>query len=72
MTVVIGTFRIPFIRFRKNILAGKREFLLPDGRVILLPEEWFSKYADLLEYSEEDRADVVPIRIKKTFVGLVE
>ena len=72
MTVVIGEFRIPFIRFRKNILAGKREYILPDGRVILLPEEWFSKYTDLLEYSEENKTDDENIRIKQTFVGLVE
>ena len=72
MTVVIGELRIPFIRFRKNILAGKREYILPDGRVILLPEEWFSKYTDLLEYSEENKTDNENIHIKQTFVGLVE
>ena len=72
MTVVIGEFRIPFIRFRKNILAGKREYILPDGRVILLPEEWFNKYTDLLEHSETDKTGEESIRIKHTFVGLVE
>ena len=73
MTVVIGTFRIPFIRFRKHILAGKREYILPDGRVVVLPAEWFSKYADLLEYSEEDQtAENENIRIKQTFIGVVE
>lgn len=49
ITVVIGNLRIPFSRFRKHILEEKREYLLPDGRMILLPEEWFSKYANLLE-----------------------
>ena len=49
ITVVIGDLRIPFTRFRKHILEEKREFLLPDGRMILLPEEWFSKYTNMLE-----------------------
>ena len=43
ITVVVGNLRIPFSRFRKHILEEKREYLLPDGRMILLPEEWFSK-----------------------------
>lgn len=72
MTVIIGEFRIPFIRFRKNILAGKREYILPDGRVTLLPEEWFSKYTDLLEHSEENKTGDENIHIKNTFIGLVE
>ncbi|NDV80528.1 hypothetical protein D0T87_00870 [Bacteroides sp. 51] len=72
MTVAIGEFRIPFIRFRKNILAGKREYILPDGRVTLLPEEWFSKYTNLLEHSEENKTGDENLRIKHTFVGLVE
>lgn len=72
MTVVVGEFRIPFVRFRKNILSGKREYILPNGKVILLPEEWFSKYTDLLEHVEEDTSDKENIRIKHAFVGLVE
>ena len=49
ITVVIDNLRIPFSRFRKHILEEKHEYALPDGRIILLPEEWFSKYANLME-----------------------
>jgi superfamily II DNA or RNA helicase len=72
ITVVIGKFRIPFIRFRKNILAGERKYLLPDGRIILLPKEWFNKYTSLLEHSEDNGAGEENIRIKQIFIGLVE
>lgn len=72
ITVVVGTFRIPFIRFRKNILTGKREYILPDGRIILLPEEWFSKYTNLLEHSEAEDEETGNMRLKHTFIGLVE
>jgi superfamily II DNA or RNA helicase len=72
MTVVIGEFHIPFICFRKNILAGQRKYFLPDGKVFLLPEEWFNKYTDLLEHSEADKINEENIRIKHAFVSLVE
>ena len=49
VTVLVGGMRIPFYRFRRHILEGRREFLLPDGRMILLPEEWFSQYANVLD-----------------------
>ena len=48
ITAVIGELRIPFSRFRKHILEDRHEYTLPDGRIILLPEEWFSKYANLM------------------------
>jgi SNF2 family DNA or RNA helicase len=70
--VIVGEFRIPFICFRKHILEGQREYLLSDGRVLILPEEWFSKYTDLLEHCEADKADEENIRIKRSFVGLME
>ena len=69
ITVVIGNLRIPFSRFRKHILEEKREFLLPDGRMILLPEEWFSKYGTLLELGTQTETG---IRLKPTFVGAVQ
>ena len=69
ITVVIGNLRIPFSRFRKHILEEKREYLLPDGRMILLPEEWFSKYANLLEMGIQTEKG---IRLKHTFVGAAQ
>ena len=69
ITVVIGNLRIPFSRFRKYILEEKREYPLPDGRMILLPEEWFSKYANLLELGVQTEKG---IRLNHTFVGAVQ
>lgn len=55
--VKIGSFTIPFIKFRPYILSGKREYRLPDGSVCLLPEAWFSDYRHLMEISEEGDED---------------
>lgn len=69
ITVVIGDLRIPFSRFRKHILEEKHEFTLPDGRVILLPEEWFSKYANLMEIGMTRGKTIF---VKRPFVGIVD
>lgn len=55
-TVKIGDFEIPFVRFRKNILEGIREYELPDGTVAILPEVWFTRYKNIFEFgkSEDD------------------
>lgn len=48
-TVTFGPFRIPFIKLRKYILNGIREFELPDGQIAILPEEWFEHYRQLIQ-----------------------
>ncbi|MEG1659438.1 MAG: DEAD/DEAH box helicase [Bacteroides sp.] len=69
ITVVVGKFRIPFTHFRKHIAEENREYTLPDGSLILLPEEWFNKYTNLMELSEEhDKA----FRLKHPFIGIAE
>jgi len=50
--VRIGELEIPFIRFKKNILDGIREFILPDGSILVLPEAWFTKYKNLFEFGK--------------------
>lgn len=69
ITVVVGNFRIPFRNFRKHILNENHEYILPDGTMILLPEEWFSKYANLLEVGEEQEKT---FRLKRPFIGIAE
>jgi SNF2 family DNA or RNA helicase len=48
--------KIPFSLFRKHILNGNPEFLLPDGRVFILPEDWFSRYQEVMLHSEADES----------------
>ncbi len=67
--VKIGNFKIPFIKFRKHILKRKREYILPDNTVAILPESWFADYRHLLEVSEEK--DEGSFRIKKYQVPLL-
>lgn len=46
--VKIGDYTFPFVKLRKYILNGIREFELPNGQMAVLPEEWFAQYRHLL------------------------
>ncbi len=43
---------IPFIRFRNHILNFIAEFVLPDGRIAVLPSEWFSRFGELFRFGK--------------------
>ena len=67
--VTVGEFKIPFSKFRKYILKGNRDFVLPDGKVMIIPEEWFEKYSDLFRLYK-DIGDV--LRVKKCHTILLQ
>lgn len=47
-----GEFKIPFVEFKEHIVSGIREYVLPNNKVMILPEEWFESYSDLLNFSK--------------------
>ena len=67
--VVFDNFIIPFSRFRKHILNGNIEFILPDQSLAILPEEWFYCYHDLFLHGKETEKG---IRIQKMHFGLLD
>ncbi len=67
--VIFGEFRFPFIQLRRNILSGEREYTLPDGSIAVLPEEWFTRYRELLELGKKDGDKIV---IHKQHFTLIE
>jgi len=52
--VKLGDFTYPFYQFKDHILKGEREFVLPDGQIVVLPEEWFSRYRALFEFGKSE------------------
>ena len=50
VTVVVdnGRLRIPFRDLRDTILRGDREYMLPTGELLLIPDEWLKRYGELL------------------------
>jgi SNF2 family DNA or RNA helicase len=67
--VRIGKWEIPFVRFRKNILNGIREYPLPDGTIAILPEAWFSKYKNIFEFGKSSENS---IRLHKQHFSLLD
>ncbi len=67
--VNIEGFQIPFSKFKKNILSYIREYTLPDGRVVVLPTEWFFRYRDLFLFSIIDKEQ---IKIKKSNYQIIK
>ncbi len=53
-TVSFGDYNIPFVKLKKYILSGTKEFELPDGTIAILPEEWFAQFSDIIPYSKTD------------------
>lgn len=52
--VTFGAFEIPFVQLKSHILNGIREFVLPDGTIALIPEEWFSKFHDIIKFGHKN------------------
>ena len=52
VTVVVegddGQIRIPFLDLRDTILKGEKEYMLSTGEILLIPDEWLMRYADLM------------------------
>lgn len=50
--VRFGTYEIPFIRLKKNILEKRREFILPNGEIAILPDEWFTRFGKIAHLAD--------------------
>jgi superfamily II DNA or RNA helicase len=48
--VCLEGFDVPFIHFKNNIIKKIREFVLPNGQIVILPEAWFEKYSDIFHF----------------------
>jgi superfamily II DNA or RNA helicase len=73
--VQFDDFEIPFVKFRNCILDGRREFELPDGRIIVLPEEWFARFKDLFSFARDNNNQLLLEKqhfslLKESLLGL--
>ena len=67
--VTIGGHKFYFNNFRKHILSGNREFVLPDGKLLIIPEEWFDRYSELFRLYKESGT---VLRVKKHHTSLLQ
>ena len=52
-TVILKDFEIPFIKFKNHIINNIKEYELPTGEIVILPDEWFSRFKDIMLYAKE-------------------
>ena len=45
-------FEIPFIKLRKHIIERRREYILPNGKIVILPSEWFDQFAQIVNLAD--------------------
>lgn len=66
--VTLGNYTFPFIKLRRNILKDIREYELPDGSIVILPSEWFSRYKELFQLAQTQNQGLI---IRKYHFGLL-
>ena len=52
-TVVLKEFEIPFVKFKRHIINNIKEYELTTGEIVILPDEWFSRFQEILIYAEQ-------------------
>ncbi len=67
--VFFGEHKIPFISLKNHILEGKKEYVLPDGTIGLIPDEWFEKYKDIVSFTTNTGEN---LNLKKHHFPLLE
>ena len=51
--------RIYFQEMRDCILSGKREYMLDDQMIFIIPEEWFSRYTGIMLFGRRKNDNVI-------------
>jgi superfamily II DNA or RNA helicase len=68
-TVKLDGLEIPLLKLKKNLINGIREFILPNGQILILPEHWFAKYKQLFAMALEDKGK---LRLNKALFSLMD
>lgn len=62
-----GPYKIPFIQLRDHILNHIQEFVLPNGEVAIIPEEWFAQYEHLFQFALKKDS----LQLNKAHIGIL-
>lgn len=65
--VYFGSHPVPFISLKQYILHKKREFILPDGSIAIIPDKWFTQYSTLFSLADGGKT----LKLKKHHIGLI-
>lgn len=68
-TLKIQDFSIPIIKLKPNILNNQKEYQLPNGETIILPQEIFARFTEIMKNSQEEGDS---IKLHKKFSPLID
>ncbi len=51
----LGEFKIPLTKFRKHLISNDPEYKLPDGRIFMIPPNWFNRYNELFYFGKLEK-----------------
>lgn len=60
---------IPFLKLKDALLNGEHEYLLEDGSIFLIPDEWFARYAGVMLFG---RVEETHISIHRCQLPIIE
>ena len=64
-----GEFEIPFISLRQHIINRNKEFVLPDGRIGIIPDAWFERFRDIALHGNTSKDST---KLEKYHLALIE
>ncbi|MFW5819792.1 MAG: DEAD/DEAH box helicase [Bacteroidota bacterium] len=67
--ITCGDYCFPLLNLKKNILEDNREYLLPDGSIFIIPEEWFGRFKELFDFGKIEKGK---IRLHKQHFFIIE
>jgi len=67
--VIFEDQRIPFLKFSNHILTGKKEYILPNKETFILPDEWFSRFREILSFGTEKDDN---LQLDKQYFSLIK
>ncbi|MGM0565123.1 MAG: DEAD/DEAH box helicase [Bacteroidota bacterium] len=68
MEVRLEDVSFPFVMLRQHIRNGNPVFELEDGRIFVIPETWFTDYAELFRFGKKQGARLA---LQKHHMGLI-
>ncbi|MDQ3392856.1 MAG: DEAD/DEAH box helicase [Bacteroidota bacterium] len=70
--IKFGDYEIPFSKLRKLMIKKQREIELPNGEIAVIPEVWFTEYAELFTFVEDGKGNSQALHLQKHHLSLVQ
>ncbi|MCG8332155.1 MAG: DEAD/DEAH box helicase [Chitinophagales bacterium] len=67
--VTVGQYTFPFLSLAKNIREENPIYILPDGNLFIIPQEWMARYKSLFQFAKSSKKE---LKLAKSQYTLLE